>query len=213
MTTITFVRHGETVWHAENRYAGSTDVGLTELGLRQAAQLGEWARAARLDAVVTSDLDRSIRTAAPAVESTGLAPIVEPRLREVDFGAGEGHTKSEMRERFPEAVQRFHRWPAESPLPDGERGNAAVERAGAAVRQLLAGFPDGRILVVGHATLHRLLLCRLLDIDPNRYRTLFPQLRNVARSTLRFTADAEDPSHTGDAFDSVALLEFNVPLE
>lgn len=207
MTTITFVRHGETVWHAENRYAGSTDVGLTPLGLRQAGLLGEWARAAALDAVVTSDLDRSIRTAAPATESTGLAPIVEPRLREVDFGAGEGHTKDEMLERFPEAVRRFHRWPAESPFPGGERGIDAAERAIAAVRELLARFPEGRVLVVGHASLNRLLLCRLLGLDPNRYRTLFPTVRNVARSTVRFDG------HTAGSLDPVALLEFNAPLQ
>ena len=56
---IVLVRHGETVWHAENRYAGSSDIGLTATGQAQAAALGAWAVAVRPDGVVCSPLRRS----------------------------------------------------------------------------------------------------------------------------------------------------------
>lgn len=197
MTELILVRHGETVWHAENRYAGHSDIGLTELGLRQAERLGEWAADAGLAAIVTSDLDRARKTAEPAVRASGLDPITQPLLREVHFGAGEGLTKAEMTERFPEAVTGFHEAPAENPLPDGESGNTAIARALPALHDLVRDFPDERVLVVGHATLNRLLLCALLGLDPNRYRSIFPTMRNVARTTIRF-----DGEHT-------ALLEFN----
>ena len=45
-TTLYVVRHGETEWHAENRYAGVSDVGLTETGREQAERLGRWAAGA-----------------------------------------------------------------------------------------------------------------------------------------------------------------------
>jgi hypothetical protein len=35
MTDITLVRHAESIWHAEDRYCGVTDVDLTEEGRRE----------------------------------------------------------------------------------------------------------------------------------------------------------------------------------
>lgn len=200
MTILTLVRHGETVWQAQNRYAGSTDVELTDRGLRQAHALAKWSQAARLDAIVTTRLSRAWRTAEPSATQTGLTPLMEPRLTEVDFGEAEGLTKPEMRERFPEAVDAFHAAPADNPLPGGERGRDALGRALPAIGELRQRFPEGRVLVVGHSSLHRLLLCHWLGIDPNRYRDLMPEIRNVAVTTVRFSAD------------SVALLEFNTPV-
>ncbi|MFD0853182.1 phosphoglycerate mutase family protein, partial [Actinomadura adrarensis] len=46
-TTLYLVRHGQTEWHAENRYAGISDVALTETGRDQAERLGRWAAATR----------------------------------------------------------------------------------------------------------------------------------------------------------------------
>ncbi|WP_020496275.1 histidine phosphatase family protein [Sciscionella marina] len=200
MTTFTFVRHGETVWHKENRYAGGTDVDLTELGESQAEKLAAWSASAGLDAIVVTDLRRSQLTAAPSVEATGLVPRVEPRLREISFGSGEGLTKAEMLERFPEDVRRFHAAPSTNPLPGGEPGARVIARALPAIRELVHEFPDGHLLVVGHSTTNRLLLCEFLGIAPDRYRELFPEMRNVARTTLRVSRD------------SIALIEFNAEV-
>ena len=63
MTDLVLVRHGETVWHAENRYAGVSDVALTPRGEEQAARLARWARTAGLVAVWSSPLSRARRTA------------------------------------------------------------------------------------------------------------------------------------------------------
>jgi probable phosphoglycerate mutase len=61
MTSLYLARHGETVWYAEHRYAGSSDVELTDHGLVQADELGEWATRARLSAIVASPMQRSRR--------------------------------------------------------------------------------------------------------------------------------------------------------
>ena len=63
MTELVLVRHGETVWHVDNRYAGRSDVELTERGHDQGAQLARWAADAGLDAVLTSPLRRAHETA------------------------------------------------------------------------------------------------------------------------------------------------------
>lgn len=88
MTTLLLARHGETVWHAENRYAGSTDIALTRTGREQADALGDWAVRHPVDAVYSSTLSRSVLTAAPAAAALRLPVQEDDRLKEVFFGAG-----------------------------------------------------------------------------------------------------------------------------
>lgn len=200
MTTLFLVRHGETVWHDGNRYTGSSDVALTPRGHEQARELGAWAAGARLDALYTSDLSRSIETARPSAEATGLPLVTDARLREVDFGEGEGLRLAQIRERFPEAVDAFLAMPATSPFPGGERGVDAVARALPALEEIAARHAGGRVLLVVHSTLMRLVIATLIGIDPDRYRTVFPRVTNCALTELLWGA-GEDAS----------LLAFNVP--
>ncbi|MFE0172929.1 histidine phosphatase family protein [Streptomyces sp. NPDC059002] len=199
MTDFILVRHGETVWHDGNRYAGRTDVDLTPRGLRQAAALGAWAAGEHIDAVVSSPLSRARLTAAPAADALGLVPRVDERLLEVDFGRGEGLTRDEMRARFPEELAAFLRDPVAHHLPGGEDPRAAAERAGDCLTDLAAAFPEGRVLVVAHSTLVRLLLCRQLGIPLADYRRVFPALHNGALTELRLREG------------QMSLLRFNAP--
>ncbi|MFI0259766.1 histidine phosphatase family protein [Streptomyces sp. NPDC017056] len=199
MTDFILVRHGETEWHAENRYAGLTDVALTGRGEEQAAALADWAATARLDAVWCSPLSRARRTAAPAAAACGLAPHVDARLYEVDFGRGEGLTRAEMHRRFPEELARFLADPVGHHLPGGEDPRAAAARAADCLADIERAHPDGRVLIVAHSTLVRVLLCHLLGIPLADYRRVFPQLLNGALTELRV--------RDGQA----ALLRLNVP--
>jgi probable phosphoglycerate mutase len=197
--SLFLARHGETVWHAENRYAGVSDIGLTARGREQAERLGGWASGARLDAIVTSPLSRARDTAVPAVRSTGLDAFVEPDLLEVDFGIAEGRTLGELERSYPREVAGFRRDPAAHPLPGGEDPMAAAGRGAAVLFRLAAGHPGGRVLAVAHNTLFRLVLCRLLGIPESEYRRVFPGLRNCALSELKVTAR------------QVSLMSYNVP--
>ncbi|MBM7503161.1 histidine phosphatase family protein [Agromyces aurantiacus] len=203
MTTLFLARHGETVWHAEHRYAGSSDVALTDHGLVQADELGAWAPRARLSAIVASPLQRARLTAKPAADATGLDVRIEPRLVEIDFGSGEGLTPAELDERMPAEWLAFQRHPARQPMPAGESGVEGAARALPALLELVDEFPHGRVLVVTHATLMRLVLCELLGIDPDRYRDLLPAVENCALTEVRF----EELEGRRQA----RLLGFNVP--
>ncbi|MEU3186048.1 histidine phosphatase family protein [Streptomyces sp. NPDC006923] len=198
-TTVFLARHGETVWHAENRYAGVSDIDLTRRGIEQAAALGVWAAGAGLDAIVTSPLSRARRTAAPAARSTGLAAVVEPDLLETDFGLAEGRTLVELEASHPREVAAFRRDPAGHPLPAGEDPRAAAARGAAALHRLADTHPGRRVLAVAHNTLFRLVLCRLLGIPESEYRRVFPGLRNCAVTELRMSAG------------QTSLISYNVP--
>ena len=184
MTHLYLVRHGETPWHAENRYCGRTDLPLTENGRRQAAALAEWAREAGLAAVNSSPLIRARETAALAAQAAGVPHTVDERLVELDFGKVEGLTSAEMAQRWPEERAAFERDPVAYPLPGGEDPRRAIARGSAAVGEIAAAYPESVVLVVCHSTLLRLLTCHLTGIDPSRYRAEFPSVANTSGAVL-----------------------------
>lgn len=201
MTLLVLVRHGETVSHEQNRYAGSSDVELTSRGVEQAVQLAEWARTARLAGIWASDLTRARRTAAASVESTSAPLRLDPRLRELDFGHAEGLTMDEIRGRFPGAARGFQRDPVSHHLPGGEDPVGAARRFTACLREICDAHPAGRLLVVAHSTVIRLALCSLIGVALRDYRRLFPSLSNCALTEIRLRDD------------EVAILQFNVPID
>ncbi|MCT2591538.1 histidine phosphatase family protein [Streptomyces sp. N2-109] len=181
---VIFARHGETVWHAENRYAGSTDIALTQRGYAQAGALADWAEQADLTAIWASPLARSQETAHDSAVRTGLPVRVDPRLRELDFGIAEGLTRAEMQQRFPDQLAAFQTDPVTHHLPKGENPLEAGDRYRAFLTDLQADHSEGRVLVVGHTTAIRLVLCRMLGLPLREYRRIFPFLVNCALNEL-----------------------------
>ncbi|MEO3755571.1 histidine phosphatase family protein [Streptomyces sp. B6B3] len=196
-TLLYLVRHGQTVWHRENRYAGVSDVALTEVGRAQAERLAAWVADTRIDAVWVSPLRRARETAAPAAAVLRLPLRVADDLAEVDFGEAEGRTLAEL----PEAqAAAFRADPVGGAFPGAENPAAAAARGAAAVRRIARRHDAGQALVVAHNTLLRLTLCELLGIPLSRYRTVFPQLANGAVTELRLTDE------------QASLIRYNVPL-
>ena len=201
MTALVLVRHGQTVWHQDNRYAGSSDVALTAEGVEQAEQLAAWSRTAGLAEVWSSTLTRAKLTAQACADASGVPLVVDARLRELDFGAAEGMTASDMQSRFPQALQAFRDDPVLDHLPDGEDPVLAAERFTACLADVCRAHPDGRVLVVAHTTVIRLALCSLIGVPLKEYRRLFPAVRNCALTEL-LHVDGR-----------TAVLEFNTPVQ
>lgn len=88
MGCVYYVRHGQTVWNAENKICGRTDVELTELGHRQAEETGRkiLAEGIKADEILHSPLRRAAETAKHISEITGLPLRMEPRLIEQNYG-------------------------------------------------------------------------------------------------------------------------------
>lgn len=92
MGHLYFARHGQTVWNVENKICGATDSPLTELGHRQALELGEeiMRQGIKIDEILYSPLSRAADTALHVSEVTGVPARMEPRLIEQNFGKWEG---------------------------------------------------------------------------------------------------------------------------
>jgi probable phosphoglycerate mutase len=201
-TYLTLVRHGRTVWHAENRYAGVSDVPLDETGRAQAVALAGWASHQHFDVLVCSPVPRAVATAAPVAAALGLEPEMVAGLREVDFGIAEGRTLAELRVSHPDAAEAFVADPVAHPFPGAEPPAAAAERAVGALRAIAERHRGRSVMVIAHNTLMRLALCAWLGIPLARYRAVLPRLENATATRLRVPADPDRPP---------ALLALNVP--
>lgn len=192
-TELTLVRHGQTEWHAENRYAGSTDISLDEVGRAQAEALAAWVRQHPQAAVACSPLRRARDTAAAAAEALGVAPEICPPLREMDFGRGEGRTLAELRRDDPKMVADFMADPVHHPFPGAESPGAVARRVRDALLALAERHRGRSVLVVGHNTALRLALCDWLGIPLARYRDVLPRLDNAAITRLRVPPEPARP--------------------
>lgn len=169
MLRLLLARHGQTLWNKELRYNGDTDTELTPLGLRQAAALARRLAQQHLDAVVTSDLLRAQQTAEPIAAPRGLAPLADPRWREVRFGAAEGLRWREVVERFPAAARAWAENRPDAAMPEGESLLDVAARVRPALAELTAEFDHRTVLLVGHGGPLRVALCILLDLDVSRH--------------------------------------------
>jgi len=139
------VRHGETAASRDGTLAGWADVPLTAVGVEQARAVRPLLDGRRFDAAWSSDLSRAVTTARLAWGE----PAVEPRLREINFGALEGRDWRTLDPVYKRALATFEGFHP----PGGE----TLEQVRGRVESFLAELPPGRHLVFTHGGVIRLL--------------------------------------------------------
>jgi probable phosphoglycerate mutase len=151
VTTILLARHGETDWNRELRFQGHADEPLNDTGRAQARRLAADLAEARIVAVYSSDLRRASETAEIVAASLGLPIVLDARLREIDVGSWQGHTRGELDGRP---------W-------DGETHDDHRRRVVAAVGAIAGVHPGGTVLVVAHGgTMRRVQEAALGHAEP-----------------------------------------------
>jgi broad specificity phosphatase PhoE len=164
------VRHGATVASAEDRFAGVTDVDLSDEGREQTRRLSERLSDEEIAAVYASPLGRTMETARILAGPHQLE--VQPRdgLREINHGRWEQMTRREVEEKFPDEAAEWERDPYTFAPVGGESGLQVTARALPVLLELVREHPGQHILIVSHKATIRLLLSSLLGFDPRRYR-------------------------------------------
>ncbi len=169
-TVTLLLRHGQTPMSVQKRYAGVSDAPLTEVGVQQAAAAGKRLASAGIAAIVTSPLLRAVRTAEEVGAATGAPVEVDAGFRETDFGAWDGLTFAEVRERWPAELAAWLADPAVAP-PGGESFADVGTRVTGALRRVLAGHQGQTVLIVSHVTpIKTLVAAALLAPPPALYR-------------------------------------------
>jgi probable phosphoglycerate mutase len=174
-TRIYLVRHGATQLTQEDRFAGSSDVNLSAEGQRQIASLAERLKNDKLDAIYTSPLARTVETARILASPHGLQPILEPSLREIDYGRWEGLTRGEVERDFEAEYAIWQEDPFTIGPQGGESGLNVLNRILPIVRRIVETHRHRSVLVVSHKGANRLLISSLLGFDMRSYRDRLDQ--------------------------------------
>ena len=159
------LRHGQTPMSVQKRYAGRSDVPLTDVGRQQAAAAAKRLASAGLGAIVTSPLLRAAATAQEVATVTGAAVVTDDGFRETDFGAWEGLTFAEVRERWPGELTAWLADPDVAP-PGGESFIEVSTRVTAALNRVLAARAGQTVLIVSHVTPIKTLVAAALLAPP-----------------------------------------------
>ncbi|MEU4985614.1 bifunctional RNase H/acid phosphatase [Streptomyces sp. NPDC021969] len=153
--TFVLLRHGETPLTPQKRFSGSggSDPALSAVGREQAEKVAaSLARRGTIEAVVASPLARTRETAGVVAARLGLEVTVEEGLRETDFGAWEGLTFGEVRDRYPDDLDAWLASPDAEPTGGGESFAATGARVAATRDRLVAAYAGRTVLLVSHVT-------------------------------------------------------------
>lgn len=196
MLTLVLTRHGFTDHSEPERHLGQRiDVSVNAAGRRQAEALARRLAPVAFDRVISSPLFRARETA--ELLARGVPVEADPRLREMDYGAWEGRTYAQIDEADGAFRRRWEQAPDALACPGGESGNDVAARVRAFLDDLLdehrrwhakasfraatagpgtaAPTPERPVLVVGHASTNRILLCVALGVGLRDYRRRFVQ--------------------------------------
>ena len=169
-TRVFVVRHGATVLSAEDRFAGATDVELSETGRSQVRALSRRLAPQPISAFYASPLGRTMETAKILAEPHGKPVTPESGLLEINHGVWEGLTRLEAETKFGHTYARWESDPFNFAPEGGETGLAVTARAMPALLDIIARHPGEMVCLVSHKATIRLLLSAVLGFDPRRYR-------------------------------------------
>ena len=165
--TLYFARHGQTNANVEKRFSGYKDTPLTDLGLKQAAQVGHILKrelgTADGYSFVCSPLARAVATMKIAREAMGLPPegfATDTRLKEINLGVWDQLTDDEARAQSPTlfAQRGNDKWHVR--VPGGENYAEVAARVSDWVRELKTDT-----VAVSHGATTRILRGLLAGLD------------------------------------------------
>ncbi|MEU0406262.1 bifunctional RNase H/acid phosphatase [Streptomyces griseorubiginosus] len=188
--TFVLLRHGETPLTPQKRFSGSggTDPSLSDIGREQAERAAEaLARRGTIQHILASPLTRTRQTAAAVAERLGIEVTVEDGLIETDFGAWEGLTFGEVRERYPDDLTKWLADPEAEPTGGGESFAATATRIAATRDKLVAAYAGRTVLLVTHVTPIKTFVRLALGAPPESLFRM--ELSAASMSVVAYYAD------------------------
>jgi len=183
MTTIHFIRHGQSTWNAEVRIQGSSNPPLSELGRSQATAVA--GKLPEFDSEYCSDLIRTRQTIELILEGKTENVQYQSQLREIHLGPWEGVLLADAEAQYPEAADAFRYRPDEFELGDAETFSALQKRAHNAVTAIVDACPDQTVLIVSHGAFIKALLIDYENI-PMRMLWKDPHIDNCGHSIVNY---------------------------
>jgi broad specificity phosphatase PhoE len=165
MIEIILARHGETEWNASEIFRGRADVALNENGLRQAELLGEYLGGGKINFIYSSPLQRAVKTAEAIARTQSIDVNIVPNLIDIDCGEWQGLSLREVKDKYPEIYQDWLDTPEQVRIPGGESLEDVRSRVVPFVENTVMKCGEGRVVLVSHRAVNKVLICALLRLD------------------------------------------------
>jgi len=166
------VRHGETQWVRERRFAGSRDIPLADEGRRQCEAAGRALADSGVTAVYASPLQRARASAELIAQPHNLPVRIAPAFTEMAYGPWEGLTREEARAQFPEAWAQWRSTPHLLDLPGAETLSGVAARVAAGIAELQGAHAGQAVVLVSHSIVARVMVLEALGLGLDRIWTL-----------------------------------------
>ena len=150
MTDIYITRHGQTIWNKEGKIQGSLNSDLTEKGVMGAELLSERIKGMKIDYIISSPIERALKTAQIARGQKDVEIIKYDGLKEIDCGDFEGKLLEDVAENHPEIYKKIVEDPFKTRYPNGENLTEFYERVVNCFKTILEDYKNKTILIVGH---------------------------------------------------------------
>lgn len=172
---IVFIRHGQTDLNKTGRIQGSSiDAELNEAGRKLAIESAKNFDEKEFDKVFASPMKRAVETARIFTKDNKDI-ILDKRLTEFDYGEWDGKLLTEMKEKYPDAIDPWGKADKgyEKYAPNGETFDQLESRCADFLNELKEKYPEDRILVVAHGTLIRMMVAYLIaDGNIDAFQTM-----------------------------------------
>jgi len=165
MVEIILARHGETDFNASEIFRGRADVALNENGLKQAGLLGEYLGDEKIDFIYSSPLKRAVKTAEAIARPRAMDVNIVQNLIDIDCGEWQGLSLREVKEKYPEIYQEWLDTPEQVRIPGGESLEDVRNRVLPFVEDAVMRCGEGRVVLVSHRAVNKVLICALLRLD------------------------------------------------
>lgn len=183
MAHLLLIRHGETQWNRQERFQGSADIPLSDLGRAQARRLAEVLADKHLDAIYSSPLSRALDTANSVAAEHGLEVQVVDDLSELNVGQWSGKTWAEVRQIWPELEIKWRANPPASEPPPGGEEYTQFRRRCIDALDFIAGRhgETDQVAVVCHGGVIRAVITGLLGVPWQTRGKIYTQNCSITR--------------------------------
>ena len=204
MTKIILTRHGHVEGIKPERFRGRMELELTEQGRKEAELTRDRIKSSwQVSAIYSSPMHRAADTARTIGQPFHLEPVLLETLNDIDYGEWQGLTIREARSKWPLKIALWLKSPHLAEMPGGETLRHLQSRVLQALDQILTEHPRDTVVVVGHDSVNRALLCHMFGLSLSNYW-------NIKQEPCCINEiDAGEEGFTFDAINDVTHLAVN----
>lgn len=155
-------RHGQTVWNAQNKVCGITDVELTDKGREQAKALALKVADKNIDVIISSPLKRAIETSKIVSEICNTPMEIDARLIEQNYGIYEGVDRKD--EAFLNNKRNFA-----YKYPEGESMMQVAYRVYGLIDEIKSRYKNKNVLLISHGGVCRVINTYFRDMTNEEF--------------------------------------------